>query len=276
MKNDNYYVIWGRMINELGLSGNELLVYAVIHGFSQIENQWFTGSLKYISEATCASKSTVIRSLNSLLDKGFIEKEETYCNDVKMCRYRVAKMEQVVSKWNGYCQNDTGGGVKMTLGYCQNDTGGGVKMTPNNNIYNTNDKIEDKKTGDTPEPPVFDLPAKAQKKKTKQQEFQEIVESYTQNQELKQAIWDFIEYRKKSKANFSTKALKLNLTKLDKLTSGDDNEKIAIINQTIECGWSGLFPLRQNKNCGNGKRPAHDIIREQEMEDIHKYLDLVD
>lgn len=269
IKNENFYVVHGWMLNELQLKGNELLVYAIIYGFSQTENQHFTGSLNYLSEFTGATKQTVINVINSLIEKGLIEKTERVYNGVKFCEYQ--------SKIFGGSQNFLMGSQKIRQGVVKNFDGGSQNFLPNNIEYNIGDNIENKKTGDTPEPPVFDLPAKAQKKKTKQQELQEIVESYTQNPQLQQALFDFIEYRKKSKANFSTKALKLNLAKLDKLTSGgDDNEKIEIINQTIECGWSGLFPLRQNKSCGNGKRPAHDIIREQEMEDIHKYLDLVD
>ena len=35
MQNDNYIVVFGWMCNELGLSGTELLVFALIYGFTQ-------------------------------------------------------------------------------------------------------------------------------------------------------------------------------------------------------------------------------------------------
>ena len=35
VKNENYLVIQGWMITELKLKGNELLIYAIIYGFSQ-------------------------------------------------------------------------------------------------------------------------------------------------------------------------------------------------------------------------------------------------
>ena len=35
VKNENYLVIQGWMIAELKLKGNELLIYAIIYGFSQ-------------------------------------------------------------------------------------------------------------------------------------------------------------------------------------------------------------------------------------------------
>ena len=38
VEKENYVVVQGWMITELGLKGNELLIYAVIHGFSQVPN----------------------------------------------------------------------------------------------------------------------------------------------------------------------------------------------------------------------------------------------
>ena len=130
-------------------------------------------------------------------------------------------------------------------------------------------------SGETPEPPVFESTASEKNKKLSCQ-LQEMVENYTQNPELQIALSDFIQYRKKSKSNFSVKALQLNLDKLDTLAF-NDKTKIEIVNQSIEYGWSGLYPLKQNNQYGYGRRrPVHDIIREQEMEDIHKYLELLD
>ena len=65
------------MRNSLNLKGNELLIYAIIFGFSQVENQYFTGSLNYLAEWTgISSKTTVMTILNSLISKGLLEKEE--------------------------------------------------------------------------------------------------------------------------------------------------------------------------------------------------------
>ena len=87
-KNENFYVIHGWMMNELNLKGNELLVYAVIYGFSQTENQFFTGSLQYLMSATKASRQTIINCLNSMTKKGLISKREKNINGVKFCEYR--------------------------------------------------------------------------------------------------------------------------------------------------------------------------------------------
>ena len=48
IRNENYIVITGWMINELALKPNELLVYALIHGFCQDGKSAFIGGIKYI------------------------------------------------------------------------------------------------------------------------------------------------------------------------------------------------------------------------------------
>lgn len=70
---DNYILIQGFMVSELDLKGTELLVYAIIYGFSQTEGQCFTGSLKYLSEWTNCTVRGVTKCLNSLKEKGLIE-----------------------------------------------------------------------------------------------------------------------------------------------------------------------------------------------------------
>lgn len=85
----NYVNIQGFMVSDLHLKGNELLIYAVIFGFSQEENSWFTGSLAYLEEWTQSSKQGVINSLRTLIEKHLIEKREEMIEGRKYCKYRV-------------------------------------------------------------------------------------------------------------------------------------------------------------------------------------------
>ena len=85
---DSYIVVQGWMITELNLKGNELLVFAIIHGFSQDNAGEFTGSLQYLADWTNSSRRTVISSLTSLTNKKLIEKKEEYTDNVKFCRYK--------------------------------------------------------------------------------------------------------------------------------------------------------------------------------------------
>lgn len=89
MRNDNFFVIQGWMVNELGLSGNELMVYAIIYGFSQDQNSWFEGSLTYLNSfINCKSKTTTLTILKNLVEKGLIEKQDCEINNIKFCKYR--------------------------------------------------------------------------------------------------------------------------------------------------------------------------------------------
>lgn len=73
MKNNNYITIQGWMIN-LGLKGNELIIFAIIYGFSQDDKSSFNGSQRYISSMLGISLPTTNRIINSLIDKNFIKK----------------------------------------------------------------------------------------------------------------------------------------------------------------------------------------------------------
>lgn len=120
VKNENYITIQGFMVNELNLKGNELLIYAVIYGFSQTENQNFTGNLQYLADWTNSTKQGVIKCLKSLQEKGLIEKTEKYLNNVKFCEYKslivLNKVEQ---------------GIKQSLTPP-------IKQSLTNNIYTNN------------------------------------------------------------------------------------------------------------------------------------------
>ena len=75
------------MREELDLKGNELLVYALIHGFSQEEQGCFFGSLDYISRMCGCTRPTAIETLKKLRERGLIHKREIVENNVKMCQY---------------------------------------------------------------------------------------------------------------------------------------------------------------------------------------------
>lgn len=98
-------------------------------------------------------------------------------------------------------------------------------------------------------------------KKNNKKGFGLTVDEYTNNPEMKTAIFDFIEFRKAIKAPLTDRALTLCLNKLDKLAN-DDNTKIAIINQSIERGWKGLFELHNNTS--NYNKPASTVPNESD------------
>ena len=128
----NFYVVQGWMVSDLGLKGNELAVYAIIYGFSQSEQQYYTGSAQYLADWIQSTKKTALTALKSLVEKDYIEKQERIENGVKFCDYR--------------CKNYTAPrkilhrpSVKITSPPEKNLHHPSVKITP----HNITDKIED-------------------------------------------------------------------------------------------------------------------------------------
>lgn len=112
---EQYIVLQGWMITELKLKGNELIIYACIYGFSQAENQVFSGSLQYLADWTNSTRQTVISSLKSLIEKGYIEKAEKVINGVKFCEYQSKNLTGVVKKFDRGSQESLTGGSQKSL-----------------------------------------------------------------------------------------------------------------------------------------------------------------
>lgn len=73
------------------------------------------------------------------------------------------------------------------------------------------------------------------------------VKKKTRVSALDDALKDFSDMRKKMRKPLTEKALALTLSELEKLAPGDDEKKIAILNQSIQRGWQGVFPLAEEK-----------------------------
>ncbi len=69
---------------------------------------------------------------------------------------------------------------------------------------------------------------------------------YPEDEKLNSAFSDFVDMRKKIKAPMTDRAIELAKKKLDKLTHGDNDLAIEILNQSIMNSWKGLFELKQS------------------------------
>ena len=86
------------MVKDLKLKGNELIVFAIIYGFSQLDSQKYEGSLQYLADWTNSTKQGVIKNLKSLIKKELIIKNEKVINGVKFCEYYSTKFNGVLNK----------------------------------------------------------------------------------------------------------------------------------------------------------------------------------
>ena len=66
------------------------------------------------------------------------------------------------------------------------------------------------------------------------------------SENMKNAINDFIEMRKKIRKPMTERAIQIMLKKLDGLAK-DETTKIAILEQSTERGWLSVYPLKQDK-----------------------------
>lgn len=255
VRKENYIHIPGWAVCELGLKGNELLIYAIIHGFSQEENQTFRGSIRYLVDWTGSSKMTVIRALRSLETKKLIRKIERFENGVKFCEYCVTRYENlqkepdnemipVVSKWYR-------GGIKMIPNILENNLGTNsinrISKVSKKESQLEQDKISPKKEKNNSNS-ISQKQTKAKKTKPKTISFDAIIDAYTENENLRVELKEHLKTRKQKKAALTNRALELSLKKLDKLADSDE-EKIQIVQNSIINGWVGFFELNEkNKN----------------------------
>jgi len=118
MDNKNTYIVleprW--MTGELGLTGNRLLVYALVHGFSREGLGEFYGSAQFIADLLGITKRQTLTILNDLTKDGLLVKVEAIRDGVRYCIYRTRP--GVVKKFHQ-------GGEKIS-------PGGGEKISPNN------------------------------------------------------------------------------------------------------------------------------------------------
>lgn len=157
IKNENFIAIQGFMVKELELTGNELIAYALVYGFSQDDESEFKGSLNYVAEWLNCSRTTAFNLLNKLADDGFIKKTEKTINGVKFCNYSAVKpddeelkkiklrkrirkekekTERSSKKLNTCSKNYNGCSKKLNEGVQKVDT-------HNNNIDNIKDNISE-------------------------------------------------------------------------------------------------------------------------------------
>ena len=76
------------MRTDLNLKGNELMAYALIYGFQNATGKPFDGSQDFISEWLGIKRQNVNKTLQNLVNKGYLEKISTKigCSNAYKCR----------------------------------------------------------------------------------------------------------------------------------------------------------------------------------------------
>ena len=225
LKSDNVVVIHGWMCNELELKGNELLIFALIYGFSKDGVSSYFGGRKYIADTFNISLPTVDKALKGLIDKGLINKEAA-ADSTSTDTYYVKNM--VVKKLYG--------GSKETLPY-------NISITNKQTIL-SNDSIVAETISCQEEKP---------KKPNLYQKCMAMTEEYTQNETLRKYLTDFLkiclENSQEGGKPFYSNHWKSKLTKLSELADNEDMQ-IKIVKQTLDNGWANFYAYKD----GGGRR----------------------
>ena len=109
-KIDNYIHVPGFAVVDLQLSGNELLCYSLIYGFTQDQETEFRGSLAYVASALNVTKQNAKKIIERLMDRGLLTKKEIYFSGIKLCHYVANRNSNGVAETaTGCCRNSNGG-----------------------------------------------------------------------------------------------------------------------------------------------------------------------
>lgn len=214
IRNDNYISIQGWMLNKLNLSGNDLLVYAIIFGFSQSDNDCFMGGQQYLADWCGCSVRGVQKNLQNLLEKNLIEKVTPNTNKVRV-GYKVTRTKFVYeheqSSYNNIIDNKK-------------------DIIINNNILEKSTKTKKKNNTEKIRTACLAL-----------------IQKYTTDSEIKDLLIKFVEQRIALIGNdyeWTAYKLKSTLTKLDKFPP---SQRKAIIQQTLDNNWATFYDLKKNR-----------------------------
>lgn len=86
--------------------------------------------------------------------------------------------------------------------------------------------------------------------RAKEPSFDEILDSVKviqDNPELREAFVNFIKMRKVIKAQLTNRGLELAINKAFELAKGNPQKMIAVVNQSVERSWRGIFELTEDK-----------------------------
>lgn len=238
MKSINHIVIQGWMCNELNLKGNELLIFAMIYGFSQDGETRFYGSRNYIADTFNISLPTVDKALQSLEAKNLIE---------------VTTITDSKGVHNEYevCKETLQGVVKKLYR--------GSKETLHNNIINNIDNNKTITINSNSTNFQFGTKQNKPKKSTLWDKCLDAIIEFTDDSILRDLLVAslrlFLENNKELDKPFYTNTFKGKLNNLSKL-SEDNYEQRKIVQQTLDNGWNNFYQLKENKSI---KKASTDI-----------------
>lgn len=176
----------------LKLSGNELMLFSYIYGFSQDEGSCCYSTSKEISDLLCISQRSVFNILESLINKKLIVRVELNISGLKAVGYRAnnQRIDEIENEYlRNFIRDEKISFLGSATGYEEISYNDNIKNNINNNInseINLNSsnskKIDNKEKENIYETIVSPIFSKDSKKKRFEKPTFEEVEAYIREQ----------------------------------------------------------------------------------------------
>lgn len=235
---EGFIVIRPWMI-EMGLSGNELIVFALINGFSMDGKSTFNGGLEYLCNQTGIARRTAINCLKRLTEAGMIKKTSVTKNGVDYSAYSVSKQacKKCTGEKNALVQKVHSGSEKIARV-------GSEKIAPKKK-----DIKEKESKGISPLNPP--------KGKTAKNAFNPI-EYITSKNVSRQVAEDYVSHRNNLKAKVSKTVV--DRLEVKALSAGYTLEDAMA--EVCAQGWRGFFPPKVSaKQAVTSNQSVDDLIQ---------------
>ena len=246
VKDNNFIAIQGWMRTRLNLKGNELLIYALVYGFSQDGQSRFTGSRKYIAEWCGCSLDTVDRSLSSLVSKGFLAKyPHTDQNGSRVVDYTA-----ILTAITATTAHAATTAAAQTTAHAQ-----APAQDPWANTTNATTEQSQTPTCE-PQPLLTEPEPKPQPKKTrKSKSFDGIIDAYTSDPTTKELLGEWLQNRKAKRSAMTDSAIQSNINVLDRLAQESRMNVNDYLAEVIRRGWGSFFAINNYQNNGYQQKP---------------------
>ncbi len=135
LNNTDGFITQGWMVKELGLTGFDLVLFAIINQFSQSKAGIYKGGVSYLCDWTGMTKPSVRKHLKKLEEAGLIKAERGTVNNVQFCHYTTEGVGKKLTQ--GRKEINPGGGL-------ENNPGVGKNLTPDTYIGKQDKEVKGK------------------------------------------------------------------------------------------------------------------------------------
>lgn len=192
--------------------------------------------------AICKENETAVKTaLKELQEFGYLRVTKLMPNKSK-CRARIEYVYDVFEKPEQEHEKQDIENLYLEDLYVENQGQLNTKELSTKKLSTNNSS---KKERETAQKNNFDTKEVENKVHTPRT-FDEIIDSYTDNEQLRSELKEHLRTRKKKKASLTNRAIELSLKELDKLADTDE-EKILIVQNSIMGGYSKFYKLKKDE-----------------------------